>query len=99
MSSTPSPQDDSPETPPEDAPDTRSPLTDRWWWSAALWMVVGGGVIVYQSGPIRTGSAIALTWVMVAVGAAVAIRGAMMLWNDWKIERERATPPDPSDLP
>ncbi len=85
MSSTPEPEDDATEV----APATRSPLTDRWWWSAALWMIVGGGVIVYQSGPIRSGSAIALTWVMVAVGALVAVRGLMMLRADWATERER----------
>lgn len=91
MSSTPSPPDDSS----AEAAETRSPLTDRWWWSAALWMVVGGGVIAYQSGPIRTGSAIALTWVMVAIGAVVAVRGAVKLWNDWKVERERQEPAAP----
>lgn len=72
-------------------------MSDRWWWSAAVWMVVGGGVIAYQSGPIRTGSAIALTWMMVAVGALVAIRGAVMLWNAWKVERERQEPAAPSE--
>ena len=98
MSSTPSPQDE-----PQD--ENRSSLTGRqrldtrWWWSPAMWMVVGVGVIVYQSGPISTGDTITLTWVMVAVGALVAVRGAWMLWTAWTAERAGATGSDASSDP
>ena len=54
-------------------------LDSRWWWSPALWIVVGACVIGYQSGPIRSGEAIFLNWVMVAVGAAVAVAGLISL--------------------
>ena len=94
MSSTPSPDDD-------DASEAADPkprrLDERWWWSAALRMVVGGGVIAYQSGPIRDGSAFWLTWVMVGVGAVVAVRGAMVLWSTWKVEQQRQDPGTASD--
>ena len=50
-------------------------LDSRWWWSPFLWLVVGAAVIGYQSGPIRSGEAIVLTWVMVAIGAVVAAVG------------------------
>lgn len=54
-------------------------LDSRWWWSPALMVVVGVAVIGYQSGPIRTGDAIVLNWVMVAVGAVVAAAGLLSL--------------------
>ncbi|WP_372594267.1 hypothetical protein [Actinotalea sp.] len=92
MSTTPPPPDG---THPEDeAPATRSALDDRWWWSAVLWMVVGVGVIAYQSGPIRTGTAIGLTWVLVAIGALVAARGALMLWRAWRAQQAAGAEPD-----
>lgn len=85
MSSTPPPEDESTQT----EPASPRRLDERWWWSAALWIVVGGGVIAYQSGPIRDGSAFWLSWVMVAIGAAVAVRGVLKLREDWAVERER----------
>ena len=96
MSSTPPPEHDADE-PVEAGPSESTSLFDRWWWSAALWMVVGVGVIAYQSGPIRDGNTIALTWVMVAVGALVAARGAMMLWTGWKDKKAKTASPDPAD--
>jgi len=95
MSSTPPPEHDADE-PVEAGTAASTSLFDRWWWSAALWMVVGVGVIAYQSGPIRDGNTIGLTWVMVAVGALVAARGVMMLWTSWKAQGASSEPVDPS---
>lgn len=64
---------------PTDEPAARTSLDSRWWWSAALWIVVGLGVIGYQSTAITAGDAIVLNWVMVAVGAAVAVVGLSSL--------------------
>ena len=67
------------------------PLTNRWWWSSAVLIVAGLAVAGYQSGPIRDGESIALNWVMVAVGAGVAIAGLVSLRRAHAAHR--ATPP------
>ena len=91
MSSTPPPPAGSDE--PDESLPSRSALDDRWWWSAVLWMVVGVGVIIYQSGPIRSGTEIWLNWLMVTIGAVVAGRGAVMLWAAWRAHAAATSAP------
>jgi hypothetical protein len=55
------------------------PLDTRGWWSPALMIVVGVVVIGFQWSAIRVDGGIALNWVMVAVGAGVAIAGLVSL--------------------
>ena len=62
-------------------------LDSRWWWSPFLWLVVGAAVIGYQSGPIRSGEAIVLTWVMVAIGAVVSVVGLVSLARAYAAHR------------
>ena len=61
-----------------DAPAAPS-VRDRWWWSPTLNIVAGCGVVAYQWEPITQSKAIFLTWVIAAVGAAVAVVGLVRL--------------------
>jgi len=66
---------------PEPAEESAAPTTvrDRWWWSPTLNMLAGCGVVAYQWGPITQSKAIALTWVVAAIGAVVAVVGLVRL--------------------
>jgi len=66
---------------PEPAEESPAPATlrDRWWWSPTLNMLAGGGVVAYQWGPITQSKAIPLTWVVAAIGVAVALVGLVRL--------------------
>lgn len=90
----PSPDDSSPARPTQGDGEERTwagnvPLDRRWWWSPALMIVVGIAVAAYQYSVIADGSAIALTWVMVAIGAVVAVAGLVQLKRAWDVEQAR----------
>jgi hypothetical protein len=70
--------------------DPRSPFTERWYWSPMLMIVVGGGVIAYQWSSIGAGDAIALNWVMVTIGLAVAVAGLVSLKRAWDAKEAAA---------
>ena len=72
---------------PDKQPDERRSINDNWWWSPALMLIVGLGVIGYQSTPILAGEAIVLNWVMVVIGAVVAVLGLMQLKTAYAAHR------------
>jgi hypothetical protein len=66
-----------------DAPE--SPRS-RWWFSPMLQVVAGSAVVALQAGPIGSGSANWLNWLVAAAGLAVLGYGA---WS-WFRARPRA---------
>ncbi|NCT90739.1 hypothetical protein GXB85_07240 [Cellulomonas sp. APG4] len=90
----PSPDETSPDRRPQGDGEERTwagnvPLDRRWWWSPALMVVVGIAVAAYQYSVIADGTAIALTWVMVAIGAVVTVAGLVQLKRAWDVEQVR----------
>lgn len=58
-------------------------LTNRWWWSGTFRTVIGIVIAVLQWGPISDGYSNWLNFVMIAVGAAVAVWGVIDLIRDY----------------
>ncbi len=54
-------------------------LRDRWWWSPTLSIVIGLVVIGYQLDPLRGDNPLWGNWLVAALGAAVAVWGAVRL--------------------
>lgn len=77
-----------PDAAPDDAaPDDAAPvndraLTNRWWWQGAVAAATGVVVIVWQWNAIGSGEGIVANWVMVALGVAAVVAGAVMAWHD-----------------
>ena len=80
-------------TPPTDDPTSQSKvsralagsersLDRRWWWQAFVFAIVGVAIIGFQWGVITSGDAILATWIMVAIGAALIVAGAVTAWRD-----------------
>jgi len=60
---------------------TNRSLTHRWWWQAAVIAVTGAAIIGFQWEVISGGEPIAATWVMVGIGAAAVVAGAVVAWR------------------
>lgn len=88
-----SPEPSTPERADEPTEQLNGPLTDRWWWSGAFRMIAGGGVVAYQV-PVLQAEPFALTYVMVALGAAVAVWGVLVLRTDYAIHRDAGSVED-----
>jgi len=58
-------------------------VADRWWWSGTFRTVIGIVIAYLQFGPISEGHSNWMNWVMVAVGAAVAVWGIYDLIRDY----------------
>jgi len=56
---------------------------DRWWWSGTFRAVIGAVIAYLQFGPISEGIANWMNWVMVGIGAAVAVWGIIDLVRDY----------------
>lgn len=67
---------------PGDAPAQDRSLTNRWWWQGAVLVITGIAIIGWQWSIVTTGKAIPATWVMIVIGAAVILFGAVMVWRD-----------------
>lgn len=85
------PRDDAPRTGPV-------PLTERWWWTGGAAIAVGAVVIGWQWDVIGKGDAIPATWFVVALGAVMAVGGAVRVWLD-RPSRKAAQPSDATDGP
>lgn len=57
-------------------------LDRRWWWQAFVFTIVGLAIIGFQWGVITSGQAIVATWIMVVIGAALIVAGAVTAWRD-----------------
>ena len=57
-------------------------LDRRWWWQGFVFAIVGVAIIGFQWGVITSGQAIAATWVMVVIGAALVVAGGVTAWRD-----------------
>ena len=64
-------------------------LFERWWWQSFMVAAIGLVVIGFQWQVISTGEAILANWLMVGLGAAAVVVGAVLFRKD--------RPQDPGD--
>ena len=74
----------SPGTPSSPGSPESTALRDRWWWSPTLSIVVGAVVIGYQWEVLTGPDPLWASWVVAALGLAVAVWGAVRLLRAYR---------------
>ncbi len=66
----------------EDEETPNPSLFERWWWQAFMVAAIGLVVIGFQWQVISKGEAILANWLMVGLGAAAVVVGAVLYRKD-----------------